>query len=278
MIEAITAALGATYDVSTSPTRGPRDAIQLAREAALRGDAAVFAWGGDGTIREVVDGILGSPTTLGVLPGGTFNVVAMALGLPRTKPVEAARRLARSSATARDVGLIGSTPFLMQATAGLDGFLMHNLSAERKARFGIAGVMIDGLRMVSRYRFNSFQVEVDGVNHQVTGAIFVNMTEYAGPFHIVPGARWDDRKAHALLYTGRNPASAVLFAVCLGIGRHHRLPSVTIREATKLTIHPAPGVFLQTDGDAWRGDLPATCCLSPEQIQVLVPASAHRGR
>ena len=82
-IDGIKDALGAAYDLNVSPTRGPKEAIALAREAAIRGDHAVFAWGGDGTIREVVEGILGSPVILGVLPGGTFNVVALAVGVSR---------------------------------------------------------------------------------------------------------------------------------------------------------------------------------------------------
>ncbi len=143
-IEGITSALGAAYEISASPTRGPEDAITLARAAASRGDAAVFAWGGDGTIREVVEGILGSDVVLGVLPGGTFNVVALAVGLPR-HPIKAAAALARAKPSPRDVGLIASTPFLMQATAGLDGFLMHHLRADLKARLGKTGVVIDAL-------------------------------------------------------------------------------------------------------------------------------------
>jgi len=270
-IEGITSALGMAYEVSASPTRGPRDAITLARDAASRGDAAVFAWGGDGTIREVAEGILGSPTMLGVLPGGTFNVVALAIGLPRN-PVEAARALAHATPSARDVGLIASTPFLMQATAGLDGFLMHRLRADLKARIGKAGVVIDGLQAFAKYRFQTFDVDVDGEAHRVTGAAFVNMTEYAGAFHYVPGARWDDGIGHVVLFKGRSHLQALMFAVGIALGRHHLRLDVLIKEARRMTIRAQEGLHLQTDGDPWKGSLPATCQLSPQRIQVLIPA------
>ena len=269
-IEGIKDALGATYELGIAPTRGPKEAITLAREAATRGDAAVFAWGGDGTIREVVEGILGSPVMLGVLPGGTFNVVTLAVGLPRN-PVEAARALASAKPSARDVGLIESTPFLMQATAGLDAFVMHHARADMKARFGMAGVFIDALRVFARYGFEPFEVDVDGEVFRVTGAAFVNMSEYAGRYQLVPGARWDDRLGHALLYTGRTHLQAVRFAISLAFGRRHGRPEVIIRPATSMTIRPSPGLHLQTDGDPWPGALPATCRLAPEQIQVLFP-------
>ena len=270
-IEGIKTALRETYDLAITPTAGPRHAIELARGASARGDAAVFAWGGDGTVREVVEGLLGSPTHLGVLPGGTFNVVALALGLPRN-PVRSARMLAQANPCPRDVGLIADTPFLMQATAGLDGFLMHHLRPDLKAQLGMAGAVVDGLRGLMRYRFPRFRVKVDAAEHEVTGAGFVNMTEYAGRYQFVPGARWDDGKAHVLIYTGRTRLAAVRFAIDLALGRHHLRRDVAIMEAQTMTIMEGPEVHVQTDGDAWRGDLPATCRLSAERIQVLIPA------
>jgi YegS/Rv2252/BmrU family lipid kinase len=269
-LTAIRSALGQAYELGVAATEAPGDAILLAREAATRGDEAVFAWGGDGTVREVVEGILGSPAALGVLPGGTFNVVARALGLSRD-PARAAVALTTSAPSARDVGVVNDTPFIMQAMAGLEGFIMHHLRADLKARFGYAGVAFDGLRAFSRYRFEPFAVDVDGERHEVTGASFVNMTEYAGPYHFVPGARWDDGKAHALLFTGKTHLSALMFTLSIGLGRHHRRPDVLIREAAQMTIHAGPSVRVQTDGDPWRGSLPATCRLADHRIQVLIP-------
>jgi diacylglycerol kinase family enzyme len=269
-IEGIKAALETAYDLSITPTGGPREAISLARDAATRGDAAVFAWGGDGTIREVVEGILASPVILGVLPGGTFNVVALAVGVPRD-PVAAARALATARPSARDVGLINSTPFLMQATAGLEGFAMHHVRADMKARFGMAGAVIDVLRVFLRYTFPSFTVEVDGTAHEVTGALFVNIAQFGGRYEIVPGARWDDGQAQVLLYTGRSHLGALAFAIGLILGRHHRRPDVRIKAATRMTIREDPSLHIQVDGDAWRGALPATCRLASDRIQVLIP-------
>lgn len=269
-IDGIKAALEPVYELAITPTRAPKEAIGLAREAAARADAVVFAWGGDGTIREVVEGILGSPVILGVLPGGTFNVVPRAVGLP-PDPVRAAQRLASARPAPRDVGLIGETPFLMQVTAGLDAFIMHNVRPGMKARFGMAGAFIDAFRVFSRYSFPRFEVEVDGDVQEVTGAAFVNMTDYAGPFHIVPGGRWDDRVGHALLYRGRTHRQAIFYAIDIALGRHHLRPEVTIREAASMTIRKSPGLCLQTDGDPWSGALPATCRLAADRIQVLIP-------
>ena len=270
-LDGLVAILSRRWAVGVRSTGGPSEAIGLARDAAFRGDEAVFAWGGDGTVREVTEGLLGSSAALGVLPGGTFNVVALALGLPRTHPLEAAAALVRAEAAPRDAGLVGSTPFVMQATFGFDGFLMSRLSADRKARYGMAGSLMDGLRAFRDYRYPWFDVLVDGNPHRVTGAGFVNMAEYAGPFEFVPGARWDDRKGHVLLYSGRSHLAALRFAVSLALGRHHRGPHVLIREARDLVVLAGEGVFGQMDGDPWHGALPVRCRIAEERIQVLIP-------
>ena len=275
-LDAIRSALLQSYELEITPTAGPRDAIRLAREAATRDDAAVFAWGGDGTVREVVEGILGSPIALGVLPGGTFNVVARAIGVPRRDPVRAAGMLASAHPQLRDVGLVGDAPFVMQATAGIDGFLMHHMRADLKAKFGMFAAVIDGARALARYTFPQFEVEVDGRTHSATGAAFVNMAEYAGNFHFVPGARWDDRQGHVLLHQGRTRLTASLFALSLAVGRHHLRRDVKILPAETLTIRSSDAIYVQADGDPWRGSLPVTCRLSKDQINVLIPEPTAR--
>lgn len=259
------------YAITARATEGPGHATVLAAEAASTGSHAVFAWGGDGTLREAAQGLLGSPTALGVLPGGTFNVVALALGLPRRNPVEAARRLVEADPEPRDVGFLGSDVFLMQATFGLDGAVMHGMNADNKARFGMAGAVLDGLRVFARYVFPRFEIEVDGRRRTVTGAGFVNMAEYAGAFEFVPGARWDDGRAHVLLYKGRSRFAALRFAAALALGRHKGLPDVEILEASILEIVGPHDVPAQADGDPWRGAGRPRCRLAPAALGVLIP-------
>jgi diacylglycerol kinase family enzyme len=67
------------------PTSAPGHADVLAREAVRQGADLVLVLGGDGTVNEVVQGLIGSNVPLGVLPGGTANVLAMELGLGSRK-------------------------------------------------------------------------------------------------------------------------------------------------------------------------------------------------
>lgn len=85
-------ALDRTFRTEVSVTEGRDSAIGLAREAAAHGVGLVIAFGGDGHVNEVVNGLAGTASTLGVIPGGTMNVFARALGIP-TDPLKAVRHL-----------------------------------------------------------------------------------------------------------------------------------------------------------------------------------------
>ncbi len=82
-VPALLEALGASgFAAQALPTSGPGNATRIARDRAAAGDEVVFAFGGDGTVREAAAGLLDSTTALGILPGGTTNVLARALRLP----------------------------------------------------------------------------------------------------------------------------------------------------------------------------------------------------
>src|SRR5437899_2626602 len=71
------------FEPRIRPTLRPGDATRLSREAAQEGSRLVIAYGGDGTINEVVEGLKGTDVRLGILPGGTANVLARELSIPR---------------------------------------------------------------------------------------------------------------------------------------------------------------------------------------------------
>jgi diacylglycerol kinase family enzyme len=279
-LDAVRTILSEGWELRVEATTVAGDAIAAARASAVRGDAVAFGWGGDGTFREVLEGILGSQTALGTIPGGTTNVVPRAIGLS-ADPRVAARRLLGARVERRDAGVVRGIdvangvafdhPFLMQATSGIDAMLMKSIRPHIKARYGFAGLLFEGARLLPRYSFPAFRVVVDGVAREVTGAGYSNMAQYAGTFEYVPGANWRDAAGHALLYTGRTRLQAVWFALLLAVGRHTRLGYVATMPAASYEIPDLSVAGLQCDGDVWPGAGPVTCRIAPGAARILLP-------
>lgn len=126
-------ALEADFKVEAAETRAREHASDLARDAVDRGFDAVIAFGGDGTINEVAQGLVDTEVALGILPGGSTNVMARSLGLP-TDPVEAtsyvAQRLRSGTRRRINVGRANDRYFLFSAGMGLDGEVVKRVEAD----------------------------------------------------------------------------------------------------------------------------------------------------
>ena len=258
------------WRVDARPTGGPGRATALARELARGGGLeAVFALGGDGTLREVGEGLLGSTVALGPLPGGTTNVLVRALGLP-PEPLAAAQALASGRPRPLNVGFCGGTPFLMMVSAGLDAAVMGELSAELKARWGMAAVLAQGMGAWWRYRFPLVTARWPGGEASGAFACACNIPLYAGPLAMVPAARFDDDLLDLVLLRTPGRIAALGFAADLLRGRHLQRADVVTATAAELELLGPPGLPLQVDGDPCRETLPARVRLGSERLQVLV--------
>jgi diacylglycerol kinase (ATP) len=245
----------------------------LARAAAAEGMQAVFALGGDGTVRETAAGLLGSEVPLGILPGGTVNVLARALGLPRDA-VTAARRSGALVPRALDVGLAGSQPFLMMVSAGLDSHLLSHLDLRLKRWLGQAGIGLQGLSDWWRYPYPPLQLEADGVLHQASFAAVSNIPLYGGTFRLAPAALPDDGKLDLVLFRGSGRRATLRFVLALARGAHVGRQDVTVLQVREVTIRGPEGTPFQVDGDAAAERCPVTIRLAEERLHVLVPVAA----
>jgi diacylglycerol kinase family enzyme len=125
------------FPIDIVSTTSPYAAASVAREAAESGTGLVIAFGGDGLVNEVVNGLVGTPAALGVVPGGTMNVFARSLGIPR-QPVEAARVLvehAQSSVSRGvDLGRANGRYFTFACGCGFDAEVAERVNGHRRAK------------------------------------------------------------------------------------------------------------------------------------------------
>lgn len=126
----IQAAFGAEADVTVAETSRRGHATRLAQGAAANGTDVVIALGGDGTLNEVANGLAGSATALGVLPGGSTNVFARTIGLPND-PIEATGALIESMRAGRrrrvGLGVANGRYFTFHIGAGFDAAVIERV-------------------------------------------------------------------------------------------------------------------------------------------------------
>lgn len=255
-------------------TRAPGDARLIAADAAASGRRIIVAAGGDGTIAEVAAGIAGSAATLGILPFGTANVLAWELGLP-SAPEEAAAVLAGGQRRLVWPGIItdeagGQRLFVQMAGAGFDAAVVRDLDLGLKRRLGRAAYVIQAMRAVARHPFTPIEAVIDGTPHRATSVIVTKGRLYAGRHLLAPAARPRSPGFQVALFAGTGPASIVLAGLALPLGLLPRLPGLSIRPASRISL-AGTGVALQADGDP-SGTLPVRIEDAPVALPVLMPA------
>lgn len=257
------------FEVEPVPTQAPGDATRLARDRAGRVEA-VFAFGGDGTVREVAAGLLGTDTALGIVPGGTVNVLSMSLGLPRD-PLSAARLAGRLQVQQLDVGLINEMPFLMMVSAGLDASVMAALDTRLKWRIGKAAYVWQGLQEWWRYPYPRFEVIADGDPLEASFVAVSNIPYYGGAYALAPGARPHDGKLDLVLFRGLGRRETLGFVLDFLRGAHVRRSDVTVRHVREVELRSPAGAVAQIDGDVCEERLPFTVRIAPDPLRVLSP-------
>jgi len=137
------------HDLEVHVSSAAGDAIAFAEEAARGGAETVVAAGGDGTVHEVVAGLVraGLPATcsLGVVPAGTANDFAAAAGIPTGDPLAALELALSVPAVAMDLGELNGAPFLNAACGGFGAELTARTSAEMKQWLGGGAYLLTGL-------------------------------------------------------------------------------------------------------------------------------------
>jgi diacylglycerol kinase (ATP) len=247
----------------------------LAREAAKQGHPLVFAYGGDGTYNEVAQGLLGTDTALGILPGGTTSVLAYEFGIPRPAALaleplilgrDRAMRVGRT-----DRGEI----FLLMLSAGPDVVVLEHLD-DRLKKIGRSGIALQALRELIRLRaMPSFEVCAGGETVTAGWAIVGTARCYGGPYHATPGADPFAPCFEMVVQRSVGRLSAIPFALGMPFGRHIRRRDVGRRAVDEVEIRPVGDrpVRYQIDGDL-SGRLPVRATIDPESLLVRIPGAA----
>lgn len=260
------------------------EATEFARQAARDGLDAALISGGDGTVCEAVNGLVGSHTALGVLPTGTGNVWAKELGLPvftLTNPnrlLVAAHLLRKATTRTIDVGRANDRHFLLFAGLGLDATVAHNMEPRERAtkRLGVLPYLVAGVMVAFEFYGVRTTVVVDGKKVVRGRSLFIlisNAQLYGGLLRITPDARLDDGLLDIAIFNGVGPMYTLRHLFSILGGRHLRDPSVKFLRAKRVMVDCARPWPVQVDGDP-IGTTPMTFQVIPRALRVLIPPTA----
>ncbi len=255
-------------------TEGPGSATELARKAIAQGADLILAAGGDGTINETANGVVGTHVPLGILPGGTANVLAVELGLGK-KIDRAARRISQCVPERIAVGLLknhlGERHFLLMAGAGLDAKIVYEVSARLKAAVGKLAYWLAGFGGMTR-RLEQFEATVSGRTLRCGFVLASRVKNYGGDLSITVKASLLEDDFEVLVFAGRNPMRYMLYFLGVLVGAHYRFRGITAERARRfeLSAPTDPRIHIQVDGE-YAGKLPARVEIVPDALSLLVP-------
>jgi diacylglycerol kinase (ATP) len=279
MLESVGVLEAAGIAARLTPTTAPGTASRIARDAVERGVELILACGGDGTIHEVINGMVPGNATLAVLPGGTANIFARELRMP-LDPLRAARAIPGWKPRRIALGRAGwgdgseqSSYFLCLAGVGFDAFVIHKLPRERARAFGVAAYVSEAILRVLRYRFPQISFRTEGREIAATFGVVQRTKRYAGWLHLAPGQSVFKNQFLLCVFKGTGRARYFRYAAAILARRHTRLRDVEMIETCKVkcaTADPSRTVYFELDGEL-TGQLPATFELVPDALTVLVP-------
>jgi diacylglycerol kinase (ATP) len=281
MVQAVVEALRrGGWNVEVRATGGDGDARRFAAEAVAERLDVVGVFGGDGTTMQAAAALVGSETALGVIPGGTGNLLAGNLRMP-SHPVRAARSLLEGRIAPLDLGRIeradGMHYFAVACGAGYDARVMAETSTAAKHRWRFAAYVATTLRLMPELRSTRHLIRVDGVEYETIAALVL----VANCGEVIP--------PYVRLRSGITPNDGLLDVVVLradsftdslravwqmlreggteggtGVGR------VGYARGKVISVSSEPPEPVQLDGEA-LGQTPFTAEVVPGAIRVLYP-------
>ncbi|MFL6212377.1 MAG: diacylglycerol/lipid kinase family protein [Blastocatellia bacterium] len=289
-------------------TAGPDDATRLAREAIHDGIDLIISYGGDGTLNEVIQGMVGSRAALVVWPGGTSNVVARDLGMPFTieriadviaagkmqrialgLAVGAGDRIIETPAVAAtsfnenaegQMIVVNRPPapdprplrryFVMMAGIGLDASIARGVNKRLKRRVGELAYWVTGVKHLFTWPAERFTITVDGRAFDSTFAIVGKGKGYGGGMLLTPNARLDEPlfEIYILPPLARNVAYLPVLSACMR-GRPEA-SGATLIKGRRVEANSSRAPWVEADGEV-IGPLPMSFEVVPDALTLIVP-------
>jgi diacylglycerol kinase (ATP) len=265
---------GVHWDLLLTKVSG--DAYRLTQRAVAAGADTVGVYGGDGTVTEVANALRGTSVDLGILPGGTTNMIATALGIPRDLN-QALQLMAQPDHFVRrmPLGFANHRPFLQMVGIGLEARMIQDTDREAKDRLGFLAYGVAAFNALVNAPVAQYNLILDGKSIEIEGVtcLILNID------NLVPGVNIPAITASPplprnglldVLVIRKADLSAVLSIAATMAGASLNLEVVPRWQAHRVTVMPAPLQLVQADGEV-LSEMAVHARVLPRPVPVIVP-------
>ncbi len=255
-------------NVEFAYTNHPGHATELAANAAAQGFDIVVAVGGDGTVNEVAQGLIGTSTTMGILPIGSGNGLARELGIPMNI-LKGVKTLIEGKVRQIDVCRINNQRFLCTAGIGFDAQVADKMSKARSRGF----LRYIRLTINESIKFKPFRIKmnIDGVwvDKKVFLVTFANARQFGNNAWIAPNANISDGLIDVIVVNPFNKIWLPVFGIGLFTRLIPKLPFVDCYRAKQIEMELAETGIYHFDGEPGKLSIPANIIIDSEKLLVI---------
>jgi len=275
---AVEALTNAGFDLQISNLhRDPNRVVPEVKTAVQKGIPMICVGGGDGTLSAVAKQLIGSDSTLGVLPLGTGNSFARDLGIQVS--IEHACDVILNGKTEQvDVSEVNGDTFVNVSTIGLTTLIAENLDNRAKKVFGRAVYLVAMFKAVAKMHRFTATIELPDGHHEFKSIQVVvgNGRYHAGPFPIAPDASIESGYLSGYSVNTSKKAVLLRYALRLWHGRHVEMPEVVPFKAVSMKLQTTPRKRIVVDGEV-KLHTPAQYRVLHQALRVMVPRDVDLG-
>jgi diacylglycerol kinase (ATP) len=251
-------------------TKHPKHAMELAKRAKNKYDIVIAA-GGDGTVNEVINGIVGSKIILAIIPFGSTNVLALELGIPFNAK-EASEIIVHGKRLRIDLGYAKTNEearyFSMMVDVGFVPKLIEGIDLKVKKRLGKVAYLLSGIRQLLKYKWHNIHVEHG--SHSVGYFVIIsNSKDYAGEYQIAEKASITDGLLDLVVINRRSWWKIIKFFLSVSIGKSNTFLSGEYDQIKEAHIYSKNKMLVQLDGEL-IGTAPLEVKVVPKALTVMV--------
>lgn len=253
------------------------EARDLAARFAREGEPVVIAAGGDGTLNEVVHGLAGSSTVLGVLPAGTMNVFAREMGIPFDSLERALAIIDAGLVREVDLFSANGSPFVQMAGIGFDAQVIEETTWESKKMLGPLAYLLAAVKVLGEQPPKMEIICADGRREEGVAVVAGNGSLYGGQFKLFRNADNQDSKLDVLVYKEAGYRIVLDSLRGLAFGGVDLLASTSYFQTEAFTVRANREVPVEVDGE-WIGRFSEVRFVeTASRLRVLAPEGPVAG-